>query len=128
MKLATKLHRIQSAGWPASGKHILAHFDDESIVVYQAYRPETALYALQHGHFGGPTYSFNRMSWIKPNFRTCLRSRRGSRWSAIGMRGCFGCAAWAHAHASSRGVQSPDFAPTLRAVALAGGLRRCGAC
>ncbi len=60
--------------------------------------------------------------------RTCSRSRRGSRWSAIGMSGCFGCAAWAHAHASSRGVQSPDFAPTLWAVVLAGGLRRCGAC
>ena len=45
----------------------------------------------------------------------------GSHWSAIGMSGCFGCAAWAHAHASSRGVQSPDFAPTLRAVVFAGG-------
>jgi hypothetical protein len=44
------------------------------------------------------------------------------------MSGCFGCAAWAHAHASSRGVQSPDFTPTLRASALPGGLRRCGAC
>ncbi|EJE49116.1 diguanylate cyclase (GGDEF) domain-containing protein [Acidovorax sp. CF316] len=52
----------------------------------------------------------------------------GSRWDAIGMSGRFGCAAWAHAHASSRGVQSPDFAPTLRANALPGGLRRCGAC
>ena len=68
MKLPTELHHLQNAGWPASGEHILAHFDDESIVVYQAYRPETALCALQHGHFGGPTYSFNRMSWIKPNF------------------------------------------------------------
>ena len=53
---------------------------------------------------------------------------QGARWSAIGMSGCFGCAAWAHAHASSRGVQSPDFAPTLRAVVFAGGLRRCGTC
>src|SRR3989344_1964599 len=52
----------------------------------------------------------------------------GPRWGAIGMSGCFGCAAWAHAHASSRGIQSPDFAPTLRASALPGGLRRCGAC
>ncbi|MFN9472116.1 DUF4291 domain-containing protein [Acidovorax sp.] len=68
MKLTIELHSLQDAGWPVSGEHILAHFDDESIVVYQAYRPETALYALQHGHFGGPTYSFNRMSWIKPNF------------------------------------------------------------
>ncbi len=34
--------------------------------------------------------------------------------------------AWARAHASSRGVQSPDFTPTLRASAFSGGLRRCG--
>ncbi|MES2612138.1 MAG: DUF4291 domain-containing protein [Pseudomonadota bacterium] len=68
MNLPTELHSAQAARWPVSGEHILAHFDDESIVVYQAYRPETALYALEHGHFGGPTYSFNRMSWIKPNF------------------------------------------------------------
>jgi heme-degrading monooxygenase HmoA len=60
--------------------------------------------------------------------RACLRSRRGSRWSAIGMSGCLGCAAWARAHASSRGIQSPDFAPTLRAAVFAGGLRRCSAC
>ncbi|EKD98453.1 MAG: hypothetical protein ACD_23C00422G0001, partial [uncultured bacterium] len=31
------------------------------------------------------------------------------------MSGWLGCAAWADAHASSLGVQSPDFAPTLRA-------------
>ena len=52
----------------------------------------------------------------------------GPRWSAIGMSGWPGCAAWARAHASSWGAQSPDFAPTLRAVAFSGGLRRCGAC
>ena len=58
--------------------------------------------------------------------RTCSKSFRGSHWSAIGMSGSFGCAAWAGAHASSRSVQSPDFTPTLRAGALPGGLRRCG--
>ena len=36
--------------------------------------------------------------------------------------------AWARAHASSRGVQSPDFTPTLRASGLPGGLRCCSAC
>ena len=60
--------------------------------------------------------------------RACSKSFWRSHWSAIGMSGCFGCAAWARAHASSRGVQSPDFTPTLRASALPGGLRRCGAC
>lgn len=58
----------QQALWPSSGEHVLAHFDDESIVVYQAYRPSIARYALEHGRFGGPDFSFGRMSWIKPNF------------------------------------------------------------
>jgi len=38
------------------------------VVVYQAYRPAIAQYALEHGAFGGPEFSFSRMSWIKPNF------------------------------------------------------------
>lgn len=45
----------------------MAHFDDETIVVYQAYRPEIGMFAAEHNSFGGP-FSFNRMSWIKPNF------------------------------------------------------------
>jgi hypothetical protein len=54
--------------WPESGEHVLAQYDDESVVVYQAYRPSIARYALEHGRFGGPDFSFGRMSWIKPNF------------------------------------------------------------
>lgn len=66
-RLRTEPYRIQVTRWPASGRHILAQFDDASVVVYQAYRREIAEYALQHGHFGGP-FSLDRMSWIKPNF------------------------------------------------------------
>ncbi|MGM9489760.1 DUF4291 domain-containing protein [Ideonella sp. YS5] len=58
----------QCQRWPAEGQHILAHFDDSSVVVYQAYRPSTGQYAITHGRLGGPDFSFNRMSWIKPNF------------------------------------------------------------
>jgi hypothetical protein len=68
MKLATELYSSQCARWPSSGEHILAHHDDETIVVYQAYRPSIGLYAIAHGHFGGPDFSLRRMSWIKPNF------------------------------------------------------------
>ena len=57
----------QRAHWPARGRHILAHYDDESIVVYQAYRPVIADHAVAHQRFGGE-FSFSRMSWIKPNF------------------------------------------------------------
>lgn len=49
------------------GRHILAQFDANSIYVYQAYRPAIARYAVDQQRFGGD-FSFNRMSWIKPNF------------------------------------------------------------
>ena len=68
MNLQTELYSSQSARWPSAGEHILAHHDDETIVVYQAYRPSIGNYAIEHGRFGGPDFSLQRMSWIKPNF------------------------------------------------------------
>src|SRR5262245_57891697 len=68
MKLATEAYAEQVKIWPTTGRHILAHFDDSSIIVYQAYRPAIARYAVEHGRFGGPEFSLSRMSWIKPNF------------------------------------------------------------
>ncbi len=53
--------------WPAAGRHILASYDAEEIIVYQAYAHPIADYALEHQRFGGP-FSLRRMSWIKPNF------------------------------------------------------------
>ena len=60
--------QAQSARWPAAGRHVLAQFDDESVVVYQAYRPSIGQFAAEHGHFRVPGFSLDRMSWIKPNF------------------------------------------------------------
>lgn len=57
----------QCARWPTTGRQILASFDADAIVVYQAYRPEIARWAVEKQRFGGP-FSFSRMSWIKPNF------------------------------------------------------------
>ena len=57
----------QLSEWPESGKHILAQLDEDSVCVYQAYRPSIAQFAVEHQKFGGE-FSFNRMSWIKPNF------------------------------------------------------------
>ncbi len=68
MRLATELYVEQLTRWPAQGRHILASYDGDTIVVCQAYNPNVAAFALQHGHFGGPHFSFARMSWIKPNF------------------------------------------------------------
>jgi hypothetical protein len=57
----------QLTRWPGCGRHILAQFDDDSIVVYQAYPADIGAFAVQHGRFGGE-FSYARMSWIKPNF------------------------------------------------------------
>ena len=67
MNLVTALYENQKQRWPARGKHILAQFDESSIVVYQAYRPAIGRFAAEHGTFGGD-FSFTRMTWIKPNF------------------------------------------------------------
>ncbi len=67
MKLQTEPYLTQTQIWPREGRHILAQSDEESIVVYQAYRPATGHFAAQHQRFGGE-WSFARMSWIKPNF------------------------------------------------------------
>lgn len=68
MNLRTELYETQLQRWPKVGKHILAHYDEESIVVYQAYRPSIGRYAIENGRLGGPDFSFSRMSWIKPSF------------------------------------------------------------
>lgn len=67
MTLGTQSYSEQVLRWPTSGRHILAQFDDDAIIVYQAYRPEIGHFAVTHGHFGGE-FSYSRMSWIKPNF------------------------------------------------------------
>lgn len=46
---------------------IRADYDDASIVVYQAFRPEIARPAAEHGRFV-PPFSRTRMTWIKPSF------------------------------------------------------------
>ncbi len=67
MNLLREPYQTQRARWPQAGCHILAQFDETSIIVYQAYRPSIGHFAAQHGYFGGE-FSFERMSWIKPNF------------------------------------------------------------
>lgn len=67
MKLLLLPYLQQVHDWPPSGRHILAQFDKDSIIVYQAYRPSIARFAVENQRFGGD-FSFSRMSWIKPNF------------------------------------------------------------
>lgn len=67
MRLMTDSYSTLAATWPKSGRHILAQFDAESVVVYQAYNPAIGGFAAQHGYFGGD-FSLTRMSWVKTNF------------------------------------------------------------
>ncbi len=67
MTIATEPYTDQLKRWPVTGRHILAHFDENSIVVYQAYRPAIGRFADEHQQFGGE-FGLSRMSWIKPNF------------------------------------------------------------
>ena len=67
MTIPTELYLEQLSRWPSSGKHILAHYDDRTIIVYQAYSAAIGNFAASHGYFGSD-FSYGRMSWIKPNF------------------------------------------------------------
>jgi Domain of unknown function (DUF4291) len=67
ISLLTQSHESQIAGWPKSGRVILAQFDAESVVVYQAYSPGIGHFAADHGYFCGD-FKLSRMTWIKPNF------------------------------------------------------------
>ena len=79
MKLPLESYASQSQRWPRSGRHILAQFDADSVIVYQAYRPEIGRFAAANGYFGDG-FSLSRMSWIKPNFLWMMyRSGWGSK-------------------------------------------------
>lgn len=68
MTLKTINYLEQQQNIPKSGQVILASQADEQIVVYQAYNNAIADYAVATQKFGGSHFSYNRMSWIKPNF------------------------------------------------------------
>lgn len=68
MKLALELYETQQKRWPQAGRHIMAQYDAEAIVVYQAFRPKIGQYAARNGRHFGDNFLLSRMSWIKPNF------------------------------------------------------------
>lgn len=53
-QLKTEKYSAQRNNWPLRGKHILAQFNDQGILVYQAYSNEIAEYAIANQKFGGP--------------------------------------------------------------------------
>ena len=68
MTLQTIPYKNYESGLPQNGQHILGQLRGQNIVVYQAFNPQIATYAVKNQQFGGSAYSFSRMSWIKPNF------------------------------------------------------------
>ena len=77
MPLILEPYLEQRARWPQSGRHILAQYSDDAVVVYQAYKPSIGRFAAEHGYFGGE-WSESRMTWIKPNFLSMMFR---SRWA-----------------------------------------------
>jgi hypothetical protein len=53
LDLLSGVLRIRENKLPKTGRYILAQYDDESIVVYQAYRSVIGLFAASHNYFGG---------------------------------------------------------------------------
>ena len=104
----------------AFGDHFTAGLDLPAVSAYMQRGDKAIPEGLVEPHDYGPPGYRRQENLLDPFLQP--------RWSAIGTSGRSGGAAWAHAHASGRGVQSPDFTPTLRARGFSGGLRRCGTC
>jgi hypothetical protein len=68
MPLRWEPYAAQQPHWPEAGRCILAQHDDDTVVVYQAFRPAIADHAVAHQRLDGGGFSLARMSWIKPNF------------------------------------------------------------
>jgi hypothetical protein len=78
-KIKIKSYHEQTFEWPTSGQHILGQYDDETIIVYQAFNEKIAKWAVENQYFGGDDYSTTRMTWIKTNF---LWMQYRSGWSS----------------------------------------------
>ncbi|KAJ3063539.1 hypothetical protein HK102_008441 [Quaeritorhiza haematococci] len=86
MQLKLEPYTAAVRQWPASGKHIIAHFNSstDAVVVYQAYNPTIADHAIVHKRLSdAPGFSLTRMSWIKPGF-LWMMYRCG--WASVGKK------------------------------------------
>ncbi|HEY4285853.1 MAG TPA: DUF4291 domain-containing protein [Puia sp.] len=68
MKIRVENYPQAQKALPKEGQYVIGHQTEDEIVVYQAYKPSIANYAVKHQFFGGSEYGYGRMSWIKPNF------------------------------------------------------------
>ncbi len=78
LRLRPYIDQVES--WPERGRVILAQYDEETIVVYQATSHSAGRYAVRHGRLGGPGFRPERMIWIKTSFLWMMhRSGWGTR-------------------------------------------------
>lgn len=68
MNLTTIKYTEYESQVPQEGRHLIGQTRGNNIIVYQAFNPRIATYAIANQQFGGAHYKFTRMSWIKPNF------------------------------------------------------------
>jgi hypothetical protein len=68
MHISTEPYSAMRQLLPVDGQHIVAHQFETQVVVYQAYNPAIARFAVENQYLGGAGFSYGRMSWIKPNF------------------------------------------------------------
>jgi len=68
MDLQTIKYQDYLAKISKEGRYILAQQTNEQILVYQAYNNTIADFAIKNQYFGGDSFNYSRMSWIKPNF------------------------------------------------------------
>ena len=66
--MKTEKYIEQKKRLPEEGNHIIGRIEQGNIILYQAFNSQITKYAVRSQKFGGPNYSFNRMSWIKPGF------------------------------------------------------------
>lgn len=66
--MRTEKYTEQKQRLPKTGRHVIGCKENENIIVYQAFNTQISKYAIANQQFGGPAYSFNRMTWIKPGF------------------------------------------------------------
>lgn len=68
MTISTESYSASRQFLPVDGQHIIAHQTETQVVVYQAYNPAIARFAVENQYLGGASFSYGRMSWIKSNF------------------------------------------------------------
>lgn len=128
----TESYELQSKTiWPGRGQHLLGQYDEDTMVVYQAYKGSIAEYAVANKKFEGcPGYkcalhrdrsscreclfsdrtrSMTRMTWIKTNFLWMMfRSKCVTRFRTISHLMSSPCKRVTHAHAHTTYVTTKD--------------------